>query len=82
MKRNIQNENKKKINLVINTIDIIQKNYHNMTLPKTKEINKIKKINLAEVPIFNDNFVEKNNHSFYEVKSFSKRYSKPKKCKK
>ena len=72
MKRNIQNENKKKINLVINTIDIIQKNYHNMTLPKTKEINKIKKINLAEVPIFNDNFVEKNNHSFYEVKSFSK----------
>lgn len=72
MKRNIQNENKKKINLVINTIDIIQKNYHNMTLPKTKEINKIKKINLAEVPIFNDNFVEKDNHSFYEVKSFSK----------
>ena len=72
MKRNIQNENKKKINLVINNIDIIQKYYHNLTLPKTKEINKIKKISLADVPIFNDNSAEKNNHSFYEVKSFSK----------
>ena len=72
MKRNIQNENKKKINLVINNIDIIQKNYHNITLPKTKEINKIKKISLADVPKVNDNSAEKNNHSFYEIKSFSK----------
>lgn len=72
MKRNIQNENKKKINLVINTIDNIQKNYQNLTLSKTKEIKKIKKISLADVPIYNDNSAEKNNHSFYEVKSFSK----------
>jgi hypothetical protein len=72
MKRNIQNENKKKINLVINNIDIIQKYYHNLTLPKTKEMNQIKKISLADVPTFYDNSAEKNNHSFYEVKSFSK----------
>ena len=72
MKRNIQNENKKKINLVINTMDNIQKNYQNLTLNKTKEIKRIKKTSLADLPIYNDNSTEKNNHSFYEVKSFSK----------
>ncbi len=72
MKKNIQNENKKKINLVINTLNNIQKNYQNLTLHKAKEIKKIKKISLADVPIYNDNSAGKNNHSFYEVKSFSK----------
>ena len=71
MKRNIKNENKRKINLVINSMDNIQKNYENLILKKAKEIKNIKKKNLADVLVFN-NSIENNNHSIYEEKSYSK----------
>ena len=71
MKRNIKNENKRKINLVINSMDNIQKNYENLILKKAKEIKNIKKKNLADVLVFN-NSIENNNHSIDEEKSYSK----------
>jgi len=69
MKRNVQKEHKKKINLVVKNI---QNNYQNLILNKSKGIKNNKKISLVDVPIYNNNSVDNKNHSLYEVKSFSK----------
>ena len=71
MKRNIQNENRKKINLA-KTMDAIQENSQNLILNKTSEIKNNKKINLADAQTHNNNFVEYNNHPLYELKSLPK----------
>ena len=67
--RNFYNGNKRKINLVLNSIE---KNNNNNTFNKANETNKIKNIRMANISTYNDNSIEKKNHSFYEVKSFSK----------
>jgi hypothetical protein len=76
MKSKIKKENKRRINLFLNTKDNIQKNYQNLTLNKTKEIKNNQKISLLDVPIFN-NSVENNNHLLYESKSLSNDIENP-----
>ena len=80
MKSKIKKENKRRINLFLNTKDNIQKNYQNLTLNKTKEIKNNQKISLLDVPIFN-NSVENNNHLLYESKSLSNDIENPTKQK-
>lgn len=77
IKNHCQIENKKKINLVINTSNTIidKKKYENIpSIPSNKpnDTKKIKKISLINFPNWNDNLDNKNNHSFYEIKSLKK----------
>ena len=76
IKNHYEIENKKKINLIINSNTIEdRKEFENITsIPpnRPKEPKKIKKISLIGLPNLNDNLGNKNNHSFYEIKSLSK----------
>lgn len=87
MKNNFQNENenKKKINLVINTANNIDNQKNELkniySSNKIRDMKKVKKISLVNIPNWNDNLENKNNHSFYETKSLSKDYPSQKNMK-
>ena len=75
-----QMENKKKINLVINTSNTIEERKKIENIPsipsnRPKEIKKLNEISL--IGLTNSKYIidNKNNHSFYEIKSLSKHLS-------
>ena len=80
--QNILNINKKSMITTIPNNIKNDKKINNLALCKKSELNKIKKfsfINLSNLSNLNDssqkNISDKNNHSFYEVKSLSKDFS-------
>ena len=80
MESQYQMENKKKINLVINTSNTIEERKKFENIPsilsnRQKEIKKINKISLIGLTNSKDIIDNKNNHSFYEIKSLSKHLS-------
>ena len=70
--KNFYNENKRSINLVLNSFEKNRENLENITFSKPNGTNKIKKIILSNISAYCDNSAEKKNHSFYEIKSYAK----------
>ena len=82
IKKNCENNSKKKINLVINTANTIDnKRKDNYSSNKMGSMNKITKISLVNEPKLNENHFKKNNRSFYEEKSLLKEYQSQKNMK-
>ena len=83
IKKNFQNNkiNKKKINLIINTVNTIDNQIKdNYPSNRIGGMNKIKKISLVNIQNMNEN-TDNKNHSFYETKSLSKVYPSQKNMK-
>ena len=65
-------ESKKRINLVINNKENNKKNFCDISSNKPNEVKKIKKIYFSNISNYKENSDKKSNHSFCEIKSFSK----------
>ena len=80
--QNILNITKKNVITTIPNNNNHNKNKHNLTIYKKSQLNGIEKLSFLNLPNLSNlnesclkNITDKNNHSFYEVKSFSKDFA-------